>query len=382
MLDEHRVVISTAQPFALRCHVLAVATTAAPRENGGKGISGVFSAESHVFYEGPADKPPWHSDGPSPRGGQTTVVSDRLDSSIMRKTRPARSSAKRKEDVSNAARLLLSGLSTAAARATGFATDGRARDAGFAGAAGPAPRRGSCHRHWWPCLRQGLAAGGRARGKDLPAIGGRGRCVAMPRAAGHPAGCPHERQHPWQCLTTGGRACGGRGRAPRDLAMGARPRGKTLPASSGEALPRSRHPAVANARPPTRGDALSLEAANLPKPFLSHGKALSRARPCVTTPSLAPSAGKACRRIGRPRPCLAAADMSGHCHVPDQQRQRVATGPAARNKAFTPWPPTCSAVSAACVEASPRRGEPCVAKRCRWAGRPRQGRVTETAARP
>ena len=271
LLDEHRVVISTAQPFALRCHVLAVATTAAPRENGGKGISGVFSAESHVFYEG--DKPPWHSDGPSPRGGQTTVVSDRLDSSIMRKTRPARSSAKRKEDVSNAARLLLGGLSTAAARATGFATDGRARDAGFAGAAGPAPRRGSCHRHWWPCLRQGLAAGGRARGKDLPAIGGRGRCVAMPRAAGHPAGCPHERQHPWQCLTTGGRACGGGGRAPRDLAMGARLRGKTLPASSGEALQRSRHPAVANARPPTRGDALSLEAASLPKPFLSHGKA-------------------------------------------------------------------------------------------------------------
>ena len=128
------------------------------------------------------------------------------------------------------------------------------------------------------------------------------------------------------------------------------------------------------------GRRLVSRSCQLTKTFLVSRQSLPRARPCVTTPSLAPSAGKACRRIGRPRARLAAADMSGHCHVPDQQRQRVATGPAARNKAFTPWPPACSAVSAACVEASPRRGEPCVAKRCRWAGRPRQGRVTETAA--
>ena len=130
------------------------------------------------------------------------------------------------------------------------------------------------------------------------------------------------------------------------------------------------------------GRRLVSRSCQLTKTFLVSRQSLPRARPCVTTPSLAPSAGKACRRIGRPRARLAAAEMSGHCHVPDQQRQRVATGPAARNNAFTPWPPTCSAVSAACVEASPRRGEPCVAKRCRCAGRPRQGRVTETAALP
>ena len=298
----------------------------------------------------------------------------------MRKTRPARSSAKRKEDVSNAARLLLGGLSTAAARATGFATDGRARDAGFAGGS----RACAAARVLPPplvavlaarpcCRRPGPWQGFACHRRPGPLRGNATRCRApgrlSPRAAASVAMPYH-----------------GRPGLRRGRPGPARPRyGSQAPRQNFAGLQRrgaAKEPAPRCGKRKTAypGRRLVSRSCQLTKTFLVSRQSLPRARPCVTTPSLAPSAGKACRRIGRPRARLAAAEMSGHCHVPDQQRQRVATGPAARNNAFTPWPPTCSAVSAACVEASPRRGEPCVAKRCRWAGRPRQGRVTETAA--
>ena len=152
------------------------------------------------------------------------------------------------------------------------------------------------------------------------------------------------------------------------------------PAPNGKAPPRSRRPAVANTGPPARGQAFPLEPANLPKPCLPQGKTLSRARPCVTTPRLGPSAGEALPQNRPPTAMPCCRGSVEHCHVAGRQRQRLATGPAAHSKALTPWPPTCTAVPAACGEASPRRGEPCVAKHCRWAGRPRQGLVTETAA--